>query len=313
MAYNFGNLAVYTEQQSLPLITKSLFSSKSATILTPMVGIKSSKALNLMNTDAVFQNGDDCGWSPSGTTTFSNRVLDVGRIKVHEPLCPKKLEEYWMQTQLLAGSNPEQIPFEAQYAELKVGKIAEQIENAIWQGDTASGNAALNRFDGFNKLITAAVADTIVGNTGGVTVATGITTGNAFAIVQAVYTAIPTTILDKPDLVIVLGWDTFRKLVANLTALNLFSYAPVVDGVQGEITLPGTNVKIMALNGLNGTNRIFAFRLSNMFWGVDLLNEEDRFEIFYAKEAMEVRFIAEFKAGVQFAYADEIVNFILTP
>jgi hypothetical protein len=48
-----------------------------------------------------------------------------------------------------------------------------------------------------------------------------------------------------------------------------------------------------------------------MYWGVDLLNEEDRFEIFYAKEAMEVRFVAEFKAGVQFAYADEIVNFIL--
>lgn len=310
MAYNFGNLAVYTEQQSLPLITRSLFSSKSASILTPMVGIKSSKALNLMNTDAVFQNGDDCGWSPSGTTTFSNRVLDVGRIKVHEPLCPKKLEEYWMQTQLLAGSNPEQIPFEAQYADLKVGKIAEQIETAIWQGDTATGNTnpSTNKFDGFIKLINVASGTTIVGNTGAVT---GITTANAFAVVQAVYTAIPTTILDKADLAIVVGWDTFRKLVANLTALNLFAYAPTVDGIRGEIILPGTDVKVVALNGLNGTNRIFAMRLSNMVWGVDLLNEEDRFEIFYAKEAMEVRFVAEFKAGVQFAYAEEIVNFIL--
>ena len=310
MAYNFGNLAVYTEQQSLPLITRSLFSAKSASILTPMVGIKSSKALNLMNTDAVFQNGDDCGWSPSGTTTFSNRVLDVGRIKVHEPLCPKKLEEYWMQTQLLAGSNPEQIPFEAQYADLKVGKIAEQIETAIWQGDTATGNVnpSTNKFDGFIKLINVASGVTVVGNTGAVS---SITSLNAFAVVMGVYNVIPTTILDKADLAIVVGWDTFRKLVSNLTALNLFAYAPVVDGVQGEIILPGTNVKVVALNGLNGTNRIFAMRLSNMFWGVDLLNEEDKFEIFYAKEAMEVRFVAEFKAGVQFAYADEIVNFIL--
>jgi len=310
MAYNFGNLAVYTEQQSLPLITRSLFSAKSASILTPMVGIKSSKALNLMNTDAVFQNGDDCGWSPSGTTTFSNRVLDVGRIKVHEPLCPKKLEEYWMQTQLLAGSNPEQIPFEAQYADLKVGKIAEQIETAIWQGDTATGNTnpSTNKFDGFIKLINVASGVTVVGNTGAVS---SITSLNAFAVVMGVYNVIPTTILDKADLAIVVGWDTFRKLVSNLTALNLFAYAPVVDGVQGEIILPGTNVKVVALNGLNGTNRIFAMRLSNMFWGVDLLNEEDKFEIFYAKEAMEVRFVAEFKAGVQFAYADEIVNFIL--
>lgn len=310
MAYEFGNLAAYTEQQSLPLITKSLFRAKSASILTPMVGVKSAKALNLMDTDAVFQNGADCGWSPSGTTTFSNRVLTVAKIKVHEPLCPKKLEEYWMQTQVLAGSNPEQIPFEAQYADQKTGKIAEQIETAIWQGDTASGNTnpATNKFDGFIKLINAASGSTVVGNTGSVS---GVTVSNAFAVFQGVYNAIPTKILDKEDLRIVCGWDYFRLLVANLTNLNLFSYAPTVDGVQGEITLPGTNVKVVALNGLNATNRIFAMRLSNMFWGVDLLNEEDRFEIFYAKEAMEVRFVAEFKAGVQFAYADEIVNFIL--
>jgi hypothetical protein len=310
MAYAFGNLAVYTEQQSLPLITKSLFSAKSASILTPMVGIKSSKALNLMDTDAVFQNGDDCGFSASGTTTFSNRELEVARIKVHEAICPKKLEDYWMQTQVLAGSNPEAIPFEAQYADQKTGKIAEQIETAIWQGDTASGNTnpVTNKFDGFIKLINAASGSTVSGNTGAVS---GVTTSNAFSVFQGVYNAIPTKILDKADLRIVCGWDYFRLLVADLTNKNLFSYAPVVDGVQGEITLPGTNVTVVALNGLNGTNRIFAMRLSNMFWGVDLLNEEDRFEIFYAKEAMEVRFVAEFKAGVQFAYADEIVNFIL--
>jgi hypothetical protein len=79
----------------------------------------------------------------------------------------------------------------------------------------------------------------------------------------------------------------------------------------GEVVLPGTNVTVVALNGLNGTNRIFAMRLSNMFFGTDLLNEDERFEIFFAKEADEVRYVAEFKAGVQFAYATEIVNFIL--
>jgi hypothetical protein len=76
MAYSFGNLAVYTEQQSLPLIVKSLFSAKSASILTPMTGIKSSKSVNLMDTDAVFQSGDNCGFTASGTTTFSNRSLN---------------------------------------------------------------------------------------------------------------------------------------------------------------------------------------------------------------------------------------------
>ena len=309
MAYNFGNLSAYTEQQSLPLVVKSLFSAKSASILTPMTGIKSSKSVNLMDTDAVFQSGDNCGFTASGTTTFSNRTLTVARIKVNEAICPKKLEEYWMQTQLPIGSRYTSVPFEQQYAEQKAGKTAEQIETAIWQGDTASGNtdAATNKFDGFIKLINAASGSTIAGNTGSVS---GITISNAFAVMQAVYNAIPTKILDKDDLRIVCGWDTFRLLVANLTNLNLFHYNPTVENA-GEVVLPGTNVRVVALNGLNTTNRIFAMRLSNMFFGTDLLNEEERFEIFFAKEADEVRYVAEFKAGVQFAYADEIVNFIL--
>jgi hypothetical protein len=33
--------------------------------------------------------------------------------------------------------------------------------------------------------------------------------------------------------------------------------------------------------------------------------------MFYAQEAMEVRYVAEFKAGVQIAFPNEIVNFVL--
>jgi hypothetical protein len=48
-----------------------------------------------------------------------------------------------------------------------------------------------------------------------------------------------------------------------------------------------------------------------MIFGTDLLNEEERFEIFYAKEADEVRFVAEFKAGVQIAFPDQCARFMM--
>ena len=67
----------------------------------------------------------------------------------------------------------------------------------------------------------------------------------------------------------------------------------------------------VGLNGLNGTNRIFAAQTSNLFFGTDLLGEEDNYEIFYAKEAMEVRYNVAFKAGVQIAFPEEIVKFTL--
>jgi hypothetical protein len=52
-------------------------------------------------------------------------------------------------------------------------------------------------------------------------------------------------------------------------------------------------------------------RLSNLFLGTDLLNEEERFEIFFAKEADEIRFVSEFKMGVNIAFPDEVVRFVL--
>jgi hypothetical protein len=51
--------------------------------------------------------------------------------------------------------------------------------------------------------------------------------------------------------------------------------------------------------------------MSNMYLGCDILGEEDKWEIFFAKEADEVRFVAEWKTGVQVAFPAEIVQFTL--
>ena len=75
--------------------------------------------------------------------------------------------------------------------------------------------------------------------------------------------------------------------------------------------LPGTSIKVIAVQGLNSTSKIYGMRVSNMFYGTDLLDEQERFELFFAKEADQVRFVAEFKAGVQIAFPSEVVDFIL--
>ena len=38
-----------------------------------------------------------------------------------------------------------------------------------------------------------------------------------------------------------------------------------------------------------------------------MLSEQDKFELFYAAEAMEMRFVVEFKLGVQVAFPDQVV------
>ena len=102
--------------------------------------------------------------------------------------------------------------------------------------------------------------------------------------------------------------DVFRTYTIALKNANLFHYN--YDGkANGEFTLPGTTIRVIATPGLNGTSKVYAMRLSNIFFGTDLLDEQERFEIFYAKEADQVRFIAEFKAGVNVAFPAEVVKF----
>lgn len=142
---------------------------------------------------------------------------------------------------------------------------------------------------------------------------TSITQSNVISILQAVYNLIPAKLLDKEDLRIFVGMDVLRKYQAALVALNLFHLPANVDAASKfQTVLHGTNVIIEAVQGLNDTNEIYAMRLSNMAMAVDMIDEEGKFEFFYAKEAMEHRYAAAFKVGVNVAFPDEIVRFQLT-
>jgi hypothetical protein len=310
MAFNVSALANYTNEQSTELVLKSLFGSKTASILQAagqvQVGVKSAEALNILTSDVYFQT-DGCGYTASGNTTFSQRNITVGKIKVEETLCPKTLEAKWMQTQIAAGS-PTSLPFEEQIGQDKANNIAKLLEIAMWQGDTATTNTNpnTNKFDGFIKLIDAASASTVAGNTSS---ATSITTANVEDLIDNIYNVVPADIADASDLVLFVGIDTFKKYSTALRASNLFHYAADSEGM--EIMIPATNVKLIAVGGLNGTNRMFLARLSNLFVGTDLANEQEEYRFWYSQDADEVRFRATMKYGVQFAFPDQIVQFKL--
>jgi hypothetical protein len=309
MAFNVTGLTDYTNQQSTDLVLKSLFGSKTAAVLQAagqvQVGVKSAEALNILTGDVYFQ-ADGCGYTASGNTTFTQRNITVGKIKVEETLCPKTLEAKWMQTQIAAGS-PEEVPFEEQIGNDKASRIAKLLEVAMWQGDTATSNTNpnTNRFDGFNKVIDDAAAS-VDGNT---TAATSITTSNVETLVDDMYNALPADIADAEDLVLFVGIDTFKKYSTALRASNLFHYAADSEGM--EIVVPATNMKMIAVGGLNGTNRMFAGRMANFFVGTDLANEEEEYRFWYSQDNDEVRFRATMKYGVQVAFPDQIVEFTL--
>jgi hypothetical protein len=312
MSYNLAGLSTYTNQQTLPLITKSLFDARTVSLITKQVGVKYVSALNLMDTTTAFSYGNTCGFNGANNTTdFTQRSLTAVHTKVHEAICPKSLEQYWMQTQLTAGSMPTTIPFEQAYAEQKVKSIQKALETAVWQGDGSSGSIT-----GFASIFnTASVTDLNASAYGWATdlsfATLQSTASNAIKLLNTFETYLPADIKGYDDVVIFCGIDVFTAVKQGLVAENYFNIS-YLNGVENyELTLPGSNIKLIGVNGLNGTYDLYAGRLAHFIFGTDLLNEEERFEIFYAKEADEVRFVCEFKAGVQIAFPDQCARFMM--
>ena len=316
MGFNVSALANYTEENAALLVTSSVLGAKTATLIKSagnvMVGVKSSETINIMDTDAIFQSGGSCGFTASGSTTFTQRTVTVGKIKVNEALCPKDLEAKYLQKALPTGSMYDSVPFEQEFADKKAKTIAAQLETSLWNGDLDSVNVNLNKFDGLVKLIGAASGVVAANASTFISGAplSSITAANVISIFDGVYAAIPAKVVAADDMTIFCGQDLFRTYTIALKNANSFHYS--VDAkADGEFVLPGTMIKVIAVAGLNGTNKVYATRLSNLFIGTDLLNEEEKFEIFYAKEADQVRFVSEFKMGVNFAFPDEMVKFVL--
>ena len=314
MAFVVSGLTNYTKETQLELLVKAMFSSKTASLLQGagqvIPGIKSAEALPLLSSDVFFQT-DGCGYSASGTTTISQRVLTVGKVKVEETLCPKTLETKFTQQGLAAGSPVDLGVFQDQIGAEKAGKIAEAIETAIWQGSlSGSGNNA--RWDGFLTILTAlgfgGAGDPIKGNVADAY--TSITSSNIDDIIATIYSVIPAALLGKPDLMIAMGTDTFRLYRTWLVGANLFHYA-ATETAEMEIVDPITGIKIYGLNGMNGTNKIVAGLWSNFFIGTDMMNEEEEYKFWYSQDNDEVRYRATFKYGTQIAFPEQIVYFSL--
>lgn len=323
MAFLVTGIPAYVEQNEQQLVTASLFEARTQQLILAegnvMTGVKSSETVNRMETDVFFQDDNACSFLASGTTEFTQRTLTVGRIKTQEIICPKDLEGKYLQKSLPAGSNYDTMVFAQEYTARKAGLIAEALEVAIWQA-TGSGyggtNGLLNKFKGIKQLVADAGGTVINANVTGFygtgAPITGIDTmEKAQKAVLAVINALPAKLKGKSDVRIFVGWDVFDLLIQKYVDLNLYHYNPgsVQGTVAAEFVVPGTSYKVIPVHGLNDTDDIYAFRMSNIFLGVDLQGEEDNFEIWYSQDDRNLKFSASFKFGVQFAFMDEVIKF----
>ncbi len=315
MALSFSGLSAYTKQLVKPLLTQAVTDNKIQQLIMSegivLPNVKSSASIPLMDTDAVFGT-QSCSFDPSGTTTFSQRTVTVGKIKVEEKICTKDMEAYFLQEALKAGSTYEDFgnsDFQKTFLDKKNARIASQLGTAIWQGDTNSTDPNLNKFDGLIKLIDAgSPVDANVSGYTGVATITTLTASNVLAAFKGVKNAIPQRLKGKPGVKIFCGFDVWEMYQQALIDANNFHYT-AVDALNYEINIPGTTLKVIADHGLDGTGDIYALYMPHVAMAVDLEDEEINYKMWFSEDNNDVRYRVEFKIGVNVAYTNDCVKF----
>ena len=317
MAFDLSALTAYTSEEIQPLLLSAVSSAKTQEMIMKdgifLTEVKGPTLLPIFETDAIFQN-QSCSFDPSGTTAFSQRLIEVGKIKVEEKLCPKDLEAYFTREALKAGSTYEDFgnaQFQSAYLERKNERIAAQLEVALWQGDTGSVNVNLNKFNGLQKLL-AAAGTGVSANTGSLSGTPAITQANVISVIQNVKNKIPAALKGRTDVVILVGYDVYDMYVDAGVAANYFHYDFMDESKYGGLKIPGTGIRLEAVHGLDGTGDIYGTRMSNIAMGVDLESEINNYKMWYSQDNNDVRFRAEFKIGVQWAFPSEVVQFLGT-
>ena len=300
MSLNVSNLPAYVEERHLPLLRKAVIEAKSASEFNLQTGIKGATALNLLATNVAFGDGSTCGWNEAGESTLSQRQIVPGAIKVNMSFCDKQLLKTWMNYEVKVAAGQKTLPFEEDFMNGVVEDIKAKLEKAIWQGDKSSLDANLNKFDGMIKILDAATVAKTVTYSEGATIA---------SIVNDVYAAIPSAAFSKGEVVLYMGSDSYRAYIQELIANgNLVITTGVNDVAMPEsILIPGTNVRVYGVAGLDGTGRFYASYRDNFVYGTDMQGDEEKMEMWYSQDNREYRLAVEFTAGVQAAFPDMVV------
>lgn len=301
--YDVSGLAAYVDEQREQLTVRAVTEAKTLQYITIQEGIKGSEEIKLLDDSIVYQAGD-CSMTPSGDTVFTDRAIAVETLGFMKSFCNKDLAGFWTQLGLRPGTMAEDknLPFEQQIIDYLLKLHSRELDNLIWKGNKATGTGNLQWMNGFRQFL-------ITGN-GCVnlnTSSTGsISASNAYDVFYESFENTPANIAESADFACFTGRENFNYLIKNLVDENFFHYSPAQIATMDEIIVPGTNMKVIKVNGLNGLDNIYTGRASEFVFGTDLRSDFDNFELWYSQDDDVLYLRSKFRAGVQVPFLNQI-------
>ena len=287
----------YVDESNESLIAKTVLGGQSVSLFGLQTGVKGDTAINLLDTDVELQSALDCGFTPKGSNKISRRVLKPVYLKVNMQWCDKNFLDTYAQHMVKIAAGMKTLPYAEEFTAGIVARVNEALETMLYQGVADVGKT---EFDGLITLL----------GTESTAIKVGTNTGTAYEKLLKVYNAVP-EVAHKDDLVILVAPSLYREFVQELVKANMYHYD--ANDANAQTYLPGTSVPVIPVEGLipttanAGKEFILALRKSNVIFGTDMSNDQEKFDFWYSSDDQVFKLAIEFTAGVQFAYPEEIV------
>ena len=254
--------------------------------------VKYKKAIKRLASSNVV-TAADCDFTPTGTTTIDERILEPQDIQVNAQTCVYDYKDLW-------GDSLEDSIAETNEAIVQefVNQIALELEEATWQGNaTGSTGTIKDLVDGFEKIMADDGAQAVGGTT--------LSKANIIAELDKVVDAIPSAVMKK-------GKDALVIFVSHKAATFL-EQALAAQGVNrnnSESYQSIYGIEVRGVGGLSSDNVMAAGARDNFYFGTDIMSDMNDVRILDMRDLdgsdnLRFKFAASF--DVQIGWVDETV------
>ena len=297
MSYTIENLdnrlKNYLETSGTEVLTKALFNSESAKYFQIQTGVTAETPIIRLDSSITLADASTCGFTATGSDTFSNRLLSPKFLKVNKEFCPKTLLKTWAHSDVRMNALGQEMPFEELLINNNINELAKTNERLIWEGDTTSGSGNMLLMDG---IITIAKKDenTVKQEKG---------TDTIWQRVEKIWLALPAEIADKAT--IFMSIANYKQLIVELMNENMFHVFEEYKGTY-EMVMPGANVKIKGVSGIT-SDVILATPEDNLYLGVDGESDSETVDLYFDKSSRTFKFCIEYAYAVNYCFSEFVI------
>ena len=297
----------YAGELALPYISAALLTGD--TIANRYVTVKENvkfKAVLKKLASANLVKAATCEFDNSTSTlTLSEAVLQVTDLMTNIEVCKKDFAHDWEAMQTGRGFINDVIP--ANFADFLLtylaGKISEQIEFNLWQGNFSgawSGASGYTAFDGLMKKLQDAFTTSPSYN-----ITAALTAGNIMTAVDGLVAVIPAAITGSPNTKCYMSRKTFQ----------LYMQACMAAGTGGPLQPADNSIlkqvygyEIYVCPGFPNDCLLFA-QPDNLFVGTDLVSDQNEVKVVdmsLTDASDNVRMAMRYRFGTQVGFTSDV-------